>query len=226
MSSTSHNVNHTYPTAGTYRVKLIVERGSLSAEDRTTTAVDDIVVTIPPPTVDISGPPSVIRENPVVLTWTTTDATACSINNGIGSVNPSGGSVSHTPLTSTTYTITCSGPGGPNATDILLVTVNIPNPEIILFKANPSTVFKGGQTTLSWNVDNIISGDIGCSASAVPVQSDWTGSVSVPPDSGSQPVTPISSTNSVTYRLTCENEASNITAEAVVTVPLLREVLP
>ncbi|MCC6787273.1 MAG: hypothetical protein IT547_05495 [Hyphomonadaceae bacterium] len=47
------------------------------------------------------------------MSWTSTNATSASIDNGVGSVTPvAGGSVSVSPTTTTTYTLTLMGPGG------------------------------------------------------------------------------------------------------------------
>ena len=62
------------------------------------------------------------------LSWSgVTNATSCSINNGIGNVSPSGGSIPTPPLTAnTTYTLTCSGAISPAATKSVTVQVGSP----------------------------------------------------------------------------------------------------
>lgn len=47
----------------------------------------------------------------VTLTWTSSNATSCSIDNGIGTV-ATNGSVTVAPTSTTTYILTCTGPGG------------------------------------------------------------------------------------------------------------------
>jgi YD repeat-containing protein len=48
------------------------------------------------------------------LTWSSNNATSASIDNGIGAVTPaSGGTVLVSPTTTTTYTLTLNGSGGP-----------------------------------------------------------------------------------------------------------------
>ncbi len=75
----------------------------------------------PPPPPAPSAPSCTLSLNPTavqtnlssVLSWTTTNATAFSINQGIGSVTPvASGSSSVTPLVATTYTGTATGAGG------------------------------------------------------------------------------------------------------------------
>ena len=57
------------------------------------------------------------------LSWTpSTNATSCSIDNGVGGVSCTGGSTSVGPASTTTYTLTATGPGGSD-TDAATVTV-------------------------------------------------------------------------------------------------------
>src|SRR5688572_454841 len=64
------------------------------------------------PTVSISSDKgSVLPDEPATLTWTSTNATSLTIDNGIGAVPPSG-SRAVQPSADTTYTITATGPGG------------------------------------------------------------------------------------------------------------------
>jgi peptidoglycan-associated lipoprotein len=66
----------------------------------------------PKPTVTLSASPSSVRPGETVtLSWSSTNATDLSIDNGVGSVAPQG-STPVNPQVSTTYTITASGPGG------------------------------------------------------------------------------------------------------------------
>lgn len=58
-------------------------------------------------------PSSITVGSSALLVWTTTDATSIVIDNGVGGVSPvAGGSVSVSPVTTTTYTATITGPGG------------------------------------------------------------------------------------------------------------------
>jgi peptidoglycan-associated lipoprotein len=79
------------------------------------------------PTVSISADPTTINKGESSkLTWTTTDATNVSITPEVGAVTPHG-STTVTPASSTTYSITASGPGG-NADSNIRVSVNAPPP--------------------------------------------------------------------------------------------------
>jgi len=66
--------------------------------------------------------------DPTTLSWTTTNATQTSIDNGIGIVALNGTQVV-TPTTSTTYTLTVSGPAG-TTTRSVTVTVSQPDPPV------------------------------------------------------------------------------------------------
>lgn len=93
-----------------------------------------------------------------LLSYTATDATSCSIDNGIGMVNQAGETVSTPSLTTnTTYTLTCSSPGG-SVQQSTTVVVN-PAPPVA------SASFSGSPTC------TIPDGSVGCAA---PVS--WTSS--------------------------------------------------
>jgi len=64
------------------------------------------------PTVTLQASPSALEKgDSSTLSWTSTDATQLTVAPDVGSVNAQG-STKVTPSTSTTYTITASGPGG------------------------------------------------------------------------------------------------------------------
>jgi len=80
----------------------------------------------PKPTVTLSASPSSIRPgDTVTLSWSSTNATDLSIDNGVGKVAPQG-STPVTPSASTTYTITATGPGG---SDTASASVSVSTPE-------------------------------------------------------------------------------------------------
>lgn len=88
----------------------------------------------PPPAAPPASPTVTLQANPTViqrgqsstLTWSSTNATTLSISPQIGNVAPQG-STTVTPQSSTTYTITATGPGG-TADSTALVTVTTPPP--------------------------------------------------------------------------------------------------
>src|SRR3979490_1921049 len=81
------------------------------------------------PTVTLSADPtSVNKGDASTLSWTSTNATQLTIAPEVGTVNAEG-STKVTPLDSTTYTITASGPGG-SANATARVTVSVPKPPV------------------------------------------------------------------------------------------------
>ena len=68
----------------------------------------------PAPTGTFKATPTSIKSGlSANLSWTSSNATSASINQGVGGVTPaSGGSVKVWPGTGTTYTLTLAGPGG------------------------------------------------------------------------------------------------------------------
>ncbi len=102
------------------------------------------------PTVNLTAEPSTIQKGEsVTLSWSSENATALTLEPGIGTVQPSG-STTVSPEESTTYTLTAKGPGGTNTAEAR-VTVTTPPPpaasappavsEETLFEQNIQDVF-------------------------------------------------------------------------------------
>jgi hypothetical protein len=111
----------------------------------------DLVVSLGPalPTATISADPvSIPAGESTTLTWSSTDATSCIIEPGIGSVALSG-TMSVTPPETTDYIITATGPGG-TATASVTVTVTPVAPTVSM-SATPGAISVGGTSTLSWD---------------------------------------------------------------------------
>jgi len=149
-----------------------------------------------------ASPSTIARGGFSTLSWSISDATSASINQGIGSVDPVSGSVEVSPNNTKTYTLTAQGPGGPKTARVT-VTVNIDLPTVNYFTASPGTIAAGGSSTLSWDVNN---------ADSVSINN---GVGNVNKKSGSKNVSPGSTT---IYTLTATNFAGSSTAQATVTV--------
>jgi hypothetical protein len=124
QSSLSQSYFTAYGSAGTYTAKVVAERESLSAEDRT-----NVVVNTPPPapTADIKangsdGPITVEFNSSVDVNWTSENATSCSVS-PTGWSGTSGSQSSGELTASVTYLLDCIGPGG-GAEDSVTVNVN------------------------------------------------------------------------------------------------------
>ena len=91
---------------------------------------DPVAPTAPPrPTVDsfAATPASIESGESAMLSWTTTNATSVSINNGVTGTLNVDGSTTVTPTSTTIYTLTATGDGG-TATATATVTVTEPPP--------------------------------------------------------------------------------------------------
>jgi hypothetical protein len=86
-----------------------------------------VTVGSPAPTATFSAAPaSITTGQSSTLTWSTTNATSVSIDNGVGS-KPASGTANVSPTTTTTYTLTATGAGG-TITRSATVTVSAPPP--------------------------------------------------------------------------------------------------
>jgi hypothetical protein len=95
------------------------DQASFSAT-RSASAASPVINTFQP------ASPSIFSDQSTTLAWTTSNATAVSIDNGVGS-QPLSGSVSVSPTHTTTYTLTATGPTG-SVTAQTTVTVFPPGP--------------------------------------------------------------------------------------------------
>jgi len=153
-------------------------------------------------TVSISADPVTIEEGQSsTLTWTSTNATACTIEPGIGNV-PVTGTIAITPSATTTYTITATGPGG-TVTDTVTVTVGPPPPppRVLIF-AYPRRVRMGRSATLLWRSRNADSCEIQPGIGAV----DLWGRLRVSPET------------TTTYTITATGPGGTATDSVTITV--------
>jgi hypothetical protein len=144
-------------------------------------------------------PTSITAGQSSTLTWTSTNATSVSIDNGLGPQALSG-STSVSPASTTTYTLTATGPGG-TTTKTATVTVTQPAPAAT-FSATPATITLGQSSSLSWTTTNVTSVSIDNGVGSKPT----SGSVNVSP------------TTTTTYTLTATGPGGTITRTATVTV--------
>lgn len=96
-------------------------------------------------------PASVTAGGSTTLTWTTQNATAVTIDNGVGAQSANG-SVSVSPGQTTTYVLTAMGPGGEATAQVSVSVTQVGAPVIVSFQAMPQQIVPGGQATLSWEV--------------------------------------------------------------------------
>ena len=153
--------------------------------------------TLPPTASLAANPTTVLAGGSATLTWSSTNATACT--GGGFSASGTAGSAAVTPSATTTYGITCTGPGGSVTADAT-VTVTAAAPTASL-TANPASIIAGGSSTLTWSSTNATA----CTG----------GGFSASGTSGSAAVTPNATT---TYGITCTGPGGSATANAMVTV--------
>ena len=137
-----------------------------------------VTVTVNPraPTASLDADPEEIF-NPgdsATLTWSTTDATSASIDEGVGSVTPvADGSTTVYPDTTTTYTLTATGPGGSASDTATVYTVDFQRTLTATLTAEPLSITRGGSTTLSWTTEGADSAEIDQGVGAVtPVEGE------------------------------------------------------
>jgi chitinase len=166
------------------------------------------------PTLNFYTSSSNINQNDTfTLTWNGTNLSSCTASDGwYGSKNVSG-SESRTISSNTNFTLTCYGTNGQQVVRTLSVYTNgnnnnngNNNPVYITFTANPTSVFNGGTTALTWTAGNAVS----CNASG-----DWSGTKN---NTGAQTVTLTYSNR--TYTLTCTNYNGQSSSQTVV-VPVI-----
>lgn len=159
------------------------------------------------PTVSLSASnTSVAHNGSTTLSWSSSNASACSATGDwSGGKTTSGSQTINSLISNSSFTITCSGTGG-SANDSVNVSVSsAPAPTLSLSASNTS-VPNNGSTTLSWSSANADS----CSASG-----DWSGGKS---SSGSQTISSITSDS--TFTLTCTGEGGSINRSVNVTVTI------
>ncbi|MFA6012230.1 MAG: polymorphic toxin-type HINT domain-containing protein [Desulfobacteraceae bacterium] len=129
---------------------IITARGPLSSA----TATVHVNVVWDNPTTDFSAFPATIEyPGTATLMWTTRNASAVSIDQGVGSVAVNG-SVTVSPAETTTYTLTASNPEGETITAQAIVTVEYKAPKVVQFSMSAPEIDHGDTVTLSWNVQN------------------------------------------------------------------------
>lgn len=147
------------------------------------------------------SPSTIIEGESATLSWSVSNATSISFNQGIGTVAAID-SRSVSPSTTTTYTLTATNAEGSINQNVTL-TVNAGSvPVIQSFEVNPEIIGQGGSATLSWSVTG-----------AQNVQIDQgIGLVSA---NGSSMVFP---TVTTIYTLTAANQFGSVNASATLTV--------
>ena len=168
----------------------------------------EVTQNVNPPTVNLSADPgTILIGDSSILTWSSTNADSCVIEPGIGNVDLSG-TVTVSPIETTTYTITATGLGG-TVTTSDTVTVTYPLPTVSI-SADPATITIGESSILSW---------ISTNADYCTIEPG----VGIVSTNGSTIVSPAETT---TYTITATGFGGTATAQSIVTVEAAVEPQP
>jgi hypothetical protein len=156
---------------------------------------------LPTATLDASSSP-VDAGGSATLTWSSANATSCTASGAwIGTLATSGSRSTGALTSNSTFSLTCSGPGGTSAPATATVNV-VPSAKLSVY---PSVIAPGGSSTLTWSSSNAAS----CAATG-----GWTGA---PGTSGTKNTGAVSA--NTTYSLTCSGPGGSSTpASATLTV--------
>ena len=163
--------------------------------------------TTPAPTATISTSVSSVEINTdFTLTWSSTNATACTASGDWSdSISTSGTQTfSESTSGSKTYTITCTGTGG-SASDSVNVNITDPASPTATLTANVSSIVVNNAFTLTWSSTN---------ASACTASGDWSDSIST---SGTQSITE-TETGVKVYTITCSGAGGSAIDSVTVTI--------
>ncbi len=134
-------------SGATFSVKVSNAVGSASSNQ----AVLSVSATAGVPAINgfTASPTSIGLGAGSVLSWDVVGATLISINNGVGALSSSKGSVNVSPILSTTFTLTASNASGTATATAAVVVDGTPFRLTSLSATDPVVPF-GGLTTLSW----------------------------------------------------------------------------
>jgi phospholipase C len=165
--------------------------------------------TLPAPTVSISSSPtSISKGGSSTLTVQATNATQVTVTGSDGStytLAATGGTQSVSPTTTTTYTAKASGSGG-TASAASTVTVNQSTVPAVSIAANPTSITKGGSSTLTVKAAN---------ATQVTVSGSDGSTYTLAATGGTQAVSPTATT---TYTAKASGSGGTVSATATITV--------
>jgi hypothetical protein len=151
-----------------------------------------------------ANPMEILAGDSSTLTWNVRNATSVTINQNVGTVDPSG-SRAVTPPATTTYTLTATNASGSVTADATVTVV--PPVRIISFTAVPNRITRPGQpVTYTWQTENAVSVFIDGGIGPRPVNGSLTNAGPV---------------RTQTYTLTALGRGS--TASASVTVELVAD---
>ncbi len=199
------------PTATTtYTVSCTGAGGT--AQQSVTVGVTASQTPPPPalPTAGISANPTSIKVgSSTTLTWSSTNATACTGTN-FATNNATAGSVSAAPTATTTYTVSCAGAGGSAQKSVTVGVQQAPAPlPTVGLVANPTTINSGTATTLTWSSTDATA----CTGTNFATGNATSGSVSASPSA------------TTTYTVSCTGAGGTVKKSVTVGVKVSQVIL-
>jgi len=198
--SIDHGIGTVAPSGSTNVVPTVTTTYTITASNEYGSVSSSVTVTVGNlPTVVLEADPVSIDEgSSSVLTWTSTNATSVSIDQGIGNVGLSGSTVVALSET-TTFRITATNSNG-SRTDTVTIAVN--EPPSLSVAVSQGTISQGTSSTLSWSSSGAetVSIDQGIGAVAL---------------NGSRVVSPIAT---AIYTVTATNHHGSVSRSITITV--------
>jgi hypothetical protein len=163
-------------------------------------------VSPPAPIVTLSADPATVSlQGSTTLQWSASNAASCTASGGWSGTRGLSGSETVGPLAATTtFVLTCTGPGGSASQSASVVVANGSPAPTVSISASPASIAAGESTSLAWQSTNAT----GCEASG-----GWSGTKAT---SGNESVGPVQ-TSSV-YSLSCTGPGGSASASASVSV--------
>ncbi len=104
-----------------------------------------------------ASPETIVAGQSSTLTWSSTNAVNCTSPGGFSTGNATSGSAAVSPVTTSAYSVICTGSNGSLANAHATVAVVIP---VLSITAKPDRVLSGGSTTVTWSATNVNSCNI------------------------------------------------------------------
>ena len=160
----------------------------------------------PAATVALSADSATVSlQGSTTLQWTATNAASCTASGGWSGTRGLSGSETVGPLAATTtFVLTCTGPGGLASQSVSVAVANGSPAPTVSLSASPASIAAGESTSLAWQSTNAT----GCEASG-----GWSGAKAT---SGNETVGPVQASS--VYTLSCMGPGGSANAAASVSV--------
>ncbi len=154
---------------------------------------------------------SVTAGDSATLTWSSTNATACTASGswtGSKAVNGTQSTGVLSNVGTQTYTLSCTGTGGTVTKSVSVVVTSAPTPTTptLTLTSSAASITTGSNATLTWNSTN---------ATACTATGAWSGAKTV---NGTQSTGVLSTVGTQTYTLTCTGTGGSVTNSVSVAV--------